>query len=668
MINSIKSIKMAFFSDKSISKKKLDILRMVNNPKVIKLLNDCVECEVRFPKIYNYITDIILNWQLYLLENTVHINNKGINDILLNKIEFNKKKKVFDKLLNRLDKKYRFNTKIRGAILISMLRKIYLDNLISTRLFYEMIELCGTKKRFHSGILEIAIMMKPDGFSCQWDCDYCPNQKDMPRSYIREEPAVRRGAQNGFDCAKQIFSRISSYIALGQPGDKGEFIILGGTFSSYDDVYKREFMRDIYYACNVYYDENKRDRYSLETEKQLNQTALFKVIGLTIETRPDCITIDEIKSYIDFGVTRVQMGVQHTDDAILKKIHRGCYSKDTIRAIRLLKESGFKVLCHFMPNLPTASPEKDKEMFDIITSNPDYFCDEWKIYPTSVTTTSTKDIEDVNTKIEEWFLTGEYIPYPQEVVEEVVQYAKELVGDEVRISRVFRDIPVDNIIGGADVPHMRQKVQKKMEREGKYCKCIRCREIRNNNFTIDDIYYSAKEYIASNGTEYFISANVINPKIPQRPFLVGFCRLRINNTNALYNNPIKCLRGCGIIRELHVYGRMVPSYLSDIMNSNSQHRGIGSKLVHIAEEIVVKHNIKKMAVISGVGVRKYYEKKLDYKLEDNYMIKELTYEYMDYYYTKYMIQLIYFMLYLSLFGMFLECYKSSKLILYDYFD
>ena len=142
-------------------------------------------------------------------------------------------------------------------------------------------------------------MTSPGKFSCEFDCYYCPNQEDMPRSYIKEEPAVRRAAQNNFDTVLQIFDRIGQYIANGHYGDKGEFIILGGTWSNYSYEYQREFMRDLYYACNIFFDRTRKERYSLEEEKKINETALFKVIGLTIETKPDMITIEEIKNLLN---------------------------------------------------------------------------------------------------------------------------------------------------------------------------------------------------------------------------------------------------------------------------------------------------------------------------------------------------------------------------------
>ena len=596
------------------------ILKKINNPKVLKLQPDCIDTEKHFPNIRGYVDDFIGEY----------------NEAKLVSKEFGFLKKKVAKILRALDKKYHYKQKVRQAVIINELRKQFQSNELSPYLMYELFDLLATKNRHYSGVDEIAIMMKPDDFSCPFDCYYCPNQKDMPRSYVKEEPAVRRAAQNNFDCAEQIWTRISSYAATGQPADKGEIIILGGTFSSYKHDYAEEFMRDIYYACNVMYDEVKRDRLSLTEEAEINKTALFKVVGNTVETRPDKITLDEIRRFNYYKVTRVQLGIQHTDDSLLKKINRQCYTRDTIRAMYLLKTAGFKILCHYMPNLPGATPKKDMKMFDEITGNPDLLADEWKIYPTSITTTSVKDIEEVYTVIEKWYYDGKYVPYSQEELETVVKYGKKRVPEFIRIARIFRDIPIDNIVGGADVPHMRQKIQKQMALEGDFCKCIRCREIKNKEVDLAHVYFHEHEYEAQKGTEFFITAIYLplpedrySPSEEYRNMLklgghiIGYIRLRINHGTDMTENPIDELKNAAIIRELHVYGKVVPTYLSKMMKSNTQHRGIGRSLVKMAEARAVDSGIRKMSIISGAGVRGYYEK-LGYSLEGEYMTRDLT--------------------------------------------
>lgn len=601
---------------KNITEADKAILKRVNNPRIIRTIKHEWLDRVDPNKLRGYVSDILTFWNDFIQEKTTQ--NETIDFIV--------SKKNMDSFIRSLDKKYRLPIKPSGAIIIRELRELYQLDKINSYTLITLMDILTTKNRFWSGILEIAIMTGPGEFSCKFDCYYCPNQKDIARSYVKEEPAVRRAAQNDFDCVKQIDARISSYLSIGQPGDKGEFIILGGTFSNYSDEYRTEFMRDLYYACNTFYDEIKRQRKTLEQEKLINETALFKVIGLTVETRPDCIDEEEILRYIRYGVTRVQIGVQHTDDKLLKKINRQCYTKDTIRAITLLKQAGFKVLCHYMPNLPGATPEKDIAMFNDVIYDSNLICDEWKIYPTSVTTTSDKDIEEVLTVIEKWFNDGKYVPYSYEELEKVIRHAKNHCPKYVRISRIFRDIPVDNIIGGADIPHMRQKIHKKMVADGEFCKCIRCREIKNRIIDVKKVYIEVDEYEGQGGKEYFISANYDDEG---RSFLVGFLRLRIDKSDiGLDHLPV--LKGAAKVRELHVYGKMVPSYLSKIIESNTQHKGIGSRLMRMAEVIAIKNHCLKMAVISGVGVRGFYRNKLGYYNEDNYMVRSLLMDYIVY--------------------------------------
>ena len=182
-------------------------------------------------------------------------------------------------------------------------------------------------------------------------------------------------------------------------------------------------------------------------------------------------------------------------------------------------------------------------MFKEVNFNHLLKSDDIKIYPTIVTKTGERDNEEVYTEIEKWYRDGKYVPYSQDGLEEVVKYVKRIIPKYIRISRIFRDIPVDNIVGGAKVPHMRQKIQNEMAIEGDYCKCIRCREIKNRTFDINQLNYTIESYEAQGGTEYFITANYM-PDIETKEYapeadkllavggyIVGFCRLRIQDSN-----------------------------------------------------------------------------------------------------------------------------------------
>jgi len=504
-------------------------------------------------------------------------------------------------------------------------------NLITPQKYNSIVSILKTKTcRSLSGILEVAVMTSPGTFSCAENCYYCPDQKGMPRSYIKEEPAVKRASQSNFDTVKQIYNRLSAYSCNGHDIDKLEIIVLGGTWSNYDESYQIEFMRNVYYAANTWFNR-REERYSLDREKSINENTLVKIVGLTIETRPDYINNDEIMRYLNYGVTRVQLGIQTIDDKLLKKINRGCYTKDTINALEMLMNYGFKILIHIMPNLPDSNPTIDKHTFSELVSNPELQADEWKIYPTSVTTTSHKDTTEVYTVIEKWFNDGKYIPYSNDELMDVLIHAKTIVPKYIRISRIFRDIPINNIIGGANVPHMRQVVQKLMTNNNLYCKCIKCREIKGGTMNKNNIYYECHTYESKNAIHYFISANIPsnsknskngkngkNDILNFKGTLIGFLRLCIKKKEV---PTLPVLHNTSIVRELHVYGQMNATYIKQ--SSNTQHKGIGTHLLKLAENKTSEHKLDKIAIISGVGARNFYRKN-GYTLEDNYMVKPLT--------------------------------------------
>ena len=428
---------------------------------------------------------------------------------------------------------------------------------------------------------------------------------------------------------KQFQDRCSTYLCHGQPVDKIEIIVLGGTWGSYEKEYQEKLCRVVWCAANTcsHGGQKLREMKSLEEEQKETETALCRIIGFTIETRPDQISETELLNLNRLGVTRVQLGVQTIHDHLLKKINRKCYHRHTIRAIRLLQDWGFKVLIHLMPNLPDATPQLDWKCFQAVAYDSDIQPDELKIYPTSVTTTSDKDNTEVYTVLEKWYRDGKYQPYPMKDMNEVIKNFMEIIPEHMRISRIFRDIPVGNITGGADVPNLRQHLDREMQDEKRYCKCIRTREIRDEKFEMDEIYYKIKQYRASQGTNYFISANIL-PRYdnPYQKTLVGFCRLRIPNSEVSYYHMQESLRNSAIVRELHVYGQLQSTHnqkSSDSKSKTGQHRGIGKKLLEMAEEIAVDNGFNKLSVISGVGVRGYYRKQ-GYDLENYYMVKKLT--------------------------------------------
>lgn len=470
--------------------------------------------------------------------------------------------------------------------------------------------------RSESGILNISVSLPPDKFSCKYNCHFCPNEPGMPRSYISNEDVFKRALQVDFDTVRQVYSRLTVLEKNGHPIDKLEFRVLGGTFSCYDHAVADTFVRDLYYAANTYYDV-ERPRGTIEEEQALNVTAKVHVVGLGVETRPDEIDEDEIIRFRRYGVTRVELGVQHTDDNLLKAVNRGHLTRHSKKAIRLLKDYGFKVEIHIMADLPGATPEGDMECYKEVLQGEDLIPDYMKDYP-------CLDVDF--TKIKEWKASGKWKPYSEATPDaadlmRVLIYRQQITPPWVRVNRVQRDFQEakDGRLGYTSTSiksNLSQLVKEAAERQGIYCQCIRCREVSNEVYDRDEIKYSIAPFIASGEQEYFITAEVARP---QRNLLLGFLRLRLSS--ALEGSIIPELKGkTAMIRELHTYGRV--KHVGFKHTSGTQHIGIGKNLLEIAENISSKAGYEQMAIISGIGVRDYYRKR-GYELRGTYMMKNM---------------------------------------------
>jgi elongator complex protein 3 len=489
-------------------------------------------------------------------------------------------------------------------------RKIKIDKNIENILITKSI-------RTMSGVAIVAVLTKP--YPCPGTCVYCPDEKNMPKSYLSNEPAVMRAILTDFHPYKQAQTRIKSLQATGHKTDKIELIVMGGTFSYLPKQYQTWFIKECFRACNKTSSKLKIKNLKLEKLQEINEKSAHRIVGLTLETRPDYIDKKEITRMRKLGATRVELGVQSIYDDVLKLNNRGHGRKEIIKATKLLKEAGFKINYHMMPNLPGSSYKRDLEMFKELFSNPDFQPDMLKIYPCVVIK---------NAQIYKWLKDGRYKPYSNKKLIELLSEIKKTVPYYIRITRLIRDIPSTSIIAGNKVSNLRQILKKKSEEEGWQCKCIRCREVRNQNplllkegqgVVVKKLKLFRQDYDASDGKEIFLSFE--NEK---RQYLYSLLRLRINKINrhsVSYRTPsvLNVLNNTAIIREVHTYGKLVQ--IKSKSKKSPQHTGLGKKLIAEAEKIAQEEfGLKKIAVISGVGVRDYY-RKLGYGLEDEYMIK-----------------------------------------------
>lgn len=489
--------------------------------------------------------------------------------------------------------------------------------------------------RTASGVTPLTVLTKP--FSCPGQCVFCPQEiasssgqtlfekdlKDtsksenvpkkyknpgvdvMPKSYFSNEPAASRALLASFDPFNQVQTRLKSLELTGHDTSKVELIILGGTFSAIPKRYRTWFTRRALQALNG---DNYKDKTTLQKAQKKNENAPHRAIAIVIETRPDFISVDEIKYFRKLGCTKVELGVQSLDDEVLKTCKRGHGTRESINAIKLLKDAGFKLGIHMMPGLPGSNLKKDFECFKELFASDHFKPDFLKIYPCTVVPFS---------ELEKWQKEGDYKALTEKELTPLLINIKKITPEYVRISRLVRDIPATSITYGSKTTNLRQLIQEKMKKENMSCKCIRCREVKDEKFNAEKIVYQERRFLASGGEEYFLSFNTESDK------LVALLRLRI--PSSYFNKKEKAifseLKNSAIIRELHTYGTVVPVGKKD--DKKAQHIGLGKELVKKAEEIVQsKYNLKKIAVISGIGVKDFW-RKIGYKDNKYYLIKNI---------------------------------------------
>ncbi len=462
--------------------------------------------------------------------------------------------------------------------------------------------------RTMSGIAPVAVLTKP--WPCPGNCAYCPSEKDVPQSYLSNEPAVMRAIRCEYNPYIQTQFRLKALEANGHLPTKIELIVIGGTWSYFPQKYKYWYIKECFRAANDYYRKSTKSKNtsvnasleklkeSLKKEQKRNEKTKYQIIGLTLETRQDYINKKEVLEMRDLGCTRVELGVQTTDDEVLKLNKRGHNNAETVRATKLLRDHGFKITYHLMPGLPGSNPKKDFEIFKGLFSKEDYQPDQIKFYPTVVTKGSL---------LYRWWKDGKYKPYTDKQLQDLIIKCKQIIPKYVRIIRLIRDIPGESIVAGNLITNLRQI----MKDRGVKCECIRCREVKDGEYQEKDIKLNIIKYKANGGEEYFLSYDANNNKT-----LLAFLRLRLSDRK---NSLSDLLKDSAIIRELHVYGQLV----SVGANEKVQHSGLGQRLIKEAEKIAQKKNYDKIAIISGVGVRNYY-KKFGYRLFKTYMIKKLN--------------------------------------------
>jgi elongator complex protein 3 len=458
-----------------------------------------------------------------------------------------------------------------------------------------------------SGVTVIAVMTEPQPCPQPEPCAYCPGgpTQGVPQSYTGYEPAAMRGSENNYNPYQQVKSRIEQLTAIGHCVDKIELIIMGGTFPATPAEYQTWFIQrclDAITGC---------ESADLEEAKRLSETSKIRNVGITVETRPDWCKQPHVNAMLDMGVTRVEIGVQNPDNELYRLAGRTHTVADVIEATRVAKDAGLKVVYHLMPGMPGSNPDRDLVAFKRVFTNSAFKPDMIKIYPCLVI---------AGTKAYDWYSKGVYKPYTTEEAAELIAEVKKTLPLWVRVMRVQRDIPAGLIVAGVNKSNLRQLVQQKLEEHGDKCTCIRCREVGHrltaDNVTpdLDQIAILTNSYAASEGEEIFISA-----EDPENNVLIGYLRLRIPSARA--HKPEINSMPSALVRELHVYGPLVP--VGKHLTRAWQHKGYGATLLSEAERVAQdEYDLKKLLITSALGTKQYY-KRFGYSRDGVYVSKEL---------------------------------------------
>ena len=467
---------------------------------------------------------------------------------------------------------------------------------------YEKLQKVLLKKpvKSASGVAVIALMPKP--FACPHGrCTYCPGgiEFNTPNSYTGKEPVTINAIKNEYNPNIQITSKLNQLQLFGHDTSKIELVIVGGTFLFMPKDYQNDFIKSCYDALNGF--ESK----DLQTAMKNNETTKNRNVGFTIETKPDYCKKEHVDLMLSYGVTRVEIGVQSLHERVYKIVNRGHDYNDVIESFQISKDSGYKIVAHMMPGLPTITPKEDIDDFKKLFNDSNFKPDMLKIYPSLV-------LE--NTALYNDFIAKKYTPYSDEEMLNVLTETKKIVPKWVRIMRVQREITPNEIQAGPKSGNLRQMIHKRLKEQGYSCKCIRCREagLSRKNMPSEVLKLNREEYNSSSGKEIFLSFDDKDETI------YGFLRLR-KPSNMAHRNEIT--ENSCIIRELHVFGKSVK--IGKHEENSIQHSGLGRKLMSEAEKISKEcFDARKILVISAIGTREYY-KKLGYKLDGPYMSKQL---------------------------------------------
>lgn len=447
-----------------------------------------------------------------------------------------------------------------------------------------------------SGVAVVAAMTSPERCP-HGKCIFCPGglENNSPQSYTGYEPAALRGRSNKYISYNEVFSRLKQLETIGHDTSKVDLIVMGGTFTARSREYQETFIKGCMDAMNASISK------SLNISILENEDSDRRCVGLTVETKPDWFYEKDIDLALNYGTTKVELGVQVLSERALKINNRGHGIDAIVRSTKLARDSGLKIVYHVMPGMYETEIEDDYRSIDQMFSDERFKPDMLKIYPTLVVR---------NTGLYRLWKEGKYVPPDTDTMVEFLQYVMRKLPPWVRIQRVQRDIPVKFIAAGVKRSDIRDMAEKRIRKSKQESREIRFREVGRLDEEYHDATLARFDYDASDGKEIFLSYETSGS-------IVGFARLRIPSDEFHRQE----LTSSSVIRELKVFGDVVP--VGEHFSDHWQHKGYGKKLMDIAENVSSEEfGMKRIAVISGIGVRNYF-RNIGYEMLGPYMQKTL---------------------------------------------
>ncbi|CAG5124314.1 unnamed protein product, partial [Candidula unifasciata] len=471
----------------------------------------------------------------------------AVTDIISELIVADRDKKDVDlnKLKTRISSKYNMASQPRLVDIIAAVPQEYKKVLLP--------KLKAKPVRTASGIAVVAVMCKPH--RCPHIamtgniCVYCPGGPDSDfeystQSYTGYEPTSMRAIRARYNPYLQTRHRVEQLQQLGHSVDKVEFIVMGGTFMSLPEDYRDDFIRNLHDALSGHSSSN------VQEAVKFSEKSTVKCIGITIETRPDYCLKKHLSDMLKYGCTRLEIGVQSVYEDVARDTNRGHTVRAVCESFQMSKDAGFKVVSHMMPDLPNVGWERDIEQFIEFFENPAFRADGLKIYPTLVIR---------GTGLYELWKSGRYKSYPPSQLIELIARILALVPPWTRVYRVQRDIPMPLVSSGVEHGNLRELALARMNDLGTQCRDVRTREVGiqeiHHKVKPDQVELIRRDYVANGGWETFLSY-----EDPEQDILVGLLRLRKCSPDT-FRPELK--GGCSIVRELHVYGSVVPIHTRD---------------------------------------------------------------------------------------------------------